>query len=102
MSFLRQWMSGQKKLLKNEDVTPLAMPRLKEFTLKTLYDQVKGDRELMMHLPDPEMSRRPTDRKFAYTIVNSLRPDYLRKIFDDAMSERVILSANVPVRDEDV
>jgi hypothetical protein len=66
-----------------------------EFTVKKLYEMFAADELVMLHLPDPAAQSRPVDRTWAYRVVNSIRGEYMSKVFEHARKKRL---TEVPVR----
>jgi hypothetical protein len=74
----------------------LDVPNYPEFTVKRLYEMFAGDAHVMMYLPDPASQSRPAIRTWVYTVVCSLRSEYMSAVFSQARQRRV---KNVPMRE---
>ena len=77
MRFIRDYLSGKKKLIKTENITLLNVPPYEELAVSKIFEQVKGDQRIMMHLNFyPDVKELP-DHDFFYTVLGSLVPDYV-------------------------
>ncbi len=69
MEFLRDALSGRKKLITNRDLAPVNVPRYKEFNAAKLYKAAMADGELRIYLPDAaESSTKVLNRKFLFNV----------------------------------
>ena len=72
MEFLRDALSGKKKVLTNRDLCPVNVPRYREFNATKLYYAAMADEELRQYLPEPHSdSKKPVGRKFLYNVSSS-------------------------------
>ena len=90
MAWLREVLAGRKRLIRNQDLCPVNVPRIPEFSCDRLYKQAIEDPEASLYLPDPGADgKRNVSRKFLFngeclccllTTVNAsdrdLRPTY--------------------------
>ena len=53
MEFLRDALSGRKKVLTNRELCPVNVPRYREFNAQTLYQHAMLDSDLRTYLPEP-------------------------------------------------
>jgi hypothetical protein len=75
MEFMRDALSGRKRLLTNREVAPVNVPRYKEFNTANLYRAAIGDEELRHFLPDaPEKGQKSINRKFLFNVRTSASP----------------------------
>jgi hypothetical protein len=69
MEFMRDALSGKKRLLTNREVASVNVPRYKEFNTANLYKAAIADEELRHFLPDaPEKGQKSINRKFLFNV----------------------------------
>jgi hypothetical protein len=69
LEFLREVLSGRKKLFRLKDVSIAVVPRYEEFNCDLLYRQALEDENAKRYLPDPSGNRRrPVNRKFLFNV----------------------------------
>ena len=66
MEFMRDALSGRKRLLTNRELAPVAVPRYKEFNAANLQKAALADEELKLYLPDA--GERVINRKFLFNV----------------------------------
>ena len=66
MEFMRDALSGKKRLLTNRELAPVAVPRYKEFNAANLQKAALADEELKLYLPDA--GERVINRKFLFNV----------------------------------
>ena len=66
MEFMRDALSGKKRLLTNRELAPVAVPRYKEFNAANLQKAALEDPELRLYLPDA--GERIINRKFLFNV----------------------------------
>ena len=54
LSFLQQIATGRKKALRYAQIQPVARVKFGEFSVLKLYELVKDDSEVVLHLPEAE------------------------------------------------
>ena len=100
ISFLRAIFCNKKKALKQINVQRVVVPHYEELSVKNLYDDAMKDELIKDYLPDLEQnSNRIPERDFFFGILGSLRPEYLKKIIDDANKVRYEANVNDPEKD---
>ena len=100
ISFLRAIFCNKKKALKQANVAKVVVPHYEELSVKNLYDDAMKDELVKDYLPDLEQnSNRHPERDFFFGILNSLRPQYLKKIIADANKVRYEADVNDPEKD---
>ena len=52
------------------------------------WESVDSDADVLKYLPDRGSMEKELDREFAYTILNTLRPGFLKEVVDHAVSLR--------------
>ncbi len=76
------------------------MPHFEELSVKNLYDDAMKDELIKDYLPELEMnSNRFPEREFFFGILNSLRPEYVKKIIEDANKVRYEVDVKDPQKD---
>ena len=100
ISFLRAIFCNKKKALKQTSVTNIVVPHYEELSVKNLYNDAMKDELVKDYLPELEQnSNRIPERDFFFGILNSLRPEYLKKIIEDANKVRYQADPNAPQKD---
>ena len=64
------------------------MPRWPEICVKSLWEHYKNDPEVMQYLPDSFSKGRVCDRTYFFSILNTVRPDKLAMIIQNARAKR--------------
>jgi hypothetical protein len=67
MEFMRDSLSGRKRLITNRDLAPVNVPRYKEFNAAALQKAAMADGELRLFLPDASESK-VINRKFLFNV----------------------------------
>ena len=75
--FVRSLLSDQKKLLYMCQIRPVNVPKYDELSVKNIYPHLKADVEIMIYFPDQLPEGRWPDRTYMFTILNTLRPEYV-------------------------
>lgn len=76
MEFMRDVLKGTKKLLHNRDVTPVTVPRLREFNAGQLYEMALNDSGARVFLPEPTtVKMKPISRRFLFNVSHSHSPE---------------------------
>ena len=97
ISFLRAIFCNRKKALKQTKVNSIVVPHYDELSVKNLYGDAMKFELVKDYLPELEQnSNRILERDFFFGILNSLRPQYLRKVIDDANRVRYEADVNDP------
>ena len=92
MDFMREALSGKKKLITNRDLAMVNVPRYKEFNAANLYKAAMADAELKLYLPDitSDKSSKTINRKFLFNVsclhlslilfqvINTVKPDFFQ------------------------
>jgi hypothetical protein len=69
MFFLKELLSGRKKVLQLKEISPVNVPRLREFSADKLYELAMKDEDLKLYLPDPsDKKKRPISRRFLFNV----------------------------------
>ena len=70
MEFMRDALSGRKRLITNRELAPVTVPRYREFNAAGLQKAALADDELRLCLPDA--SEKTINRKFLFNVSASL------------------------------
>jgi hypothetical protein len=62
MDFLKQILSGNKRYLKNEEISIVNVPRFSELAGKRIYERIRGISFFMNYLPSENNQNRPLPR----------------------------------------
>ena len=70
MEFLRDALSGRKKVITNRDLCSVKVPRYREFNAAQLYQHAMRDDELRAYLPEPSGggNKKPVSSQFLYNV----------------------------------
>ena len=85
--FARKVLSGQKKLLSFNNVLFIEeVPKYKELSSKTIWNQAKIKQNIVVYFPDYPQTRVP-QKKYLFNVINTLEPNtmmnYIRKLKKD-------------------
>ena len=95
VSFLKAIFCNKKKALRQINVHNIVVPHYEELSVKNLYDDAMKDELVRDYLPELEQnSNRFPERDFFFGILGTLRPQYLKKIIDDANKVRYEADVN--------
>ena len=86
--YLRSLLDDEKKMLSMNDKRTPNVPKYDELSVKNIYPSIQTDPELMMYFPDKMAQNRLPDREYMFTILNTLKPDYVKKIILHASKMR--------------
>jgi len=100
VSFLRAIFCNKKKTLKQTNVSSIVVPHYDELSVKNLYADAMKDELVKDYLPDLEQnSNKVPERDFFFGILNSLRPQYIKKVIEDANKVRYEVDVKDPQKD---
>ena len=88
MVFIQQLLNEEKLHFTKKEVVTRTVPKYQEFSMENFWKAVDGDRDVLKYLPDQGSMDKEVDRNFAYCILNTLRPGFLREVVDHAISQR--------------
>ena len=77
---MRSLLNDEKKIFSMAEIRPINVPKYDELSVKNIYPSIKDDAELMQYFPDQLPENRWPDRTYFFTILNTLRPEYMKKI----------------------
>ena len=87
LAFLQQIATGKKKALRYAQIQPVARVKFGEFSVSRLFELVKDDSEVILHLPDATQAKR-VPKDFVWTVIYNLRPQWLDKCIFAAREQR--------------
>ena len=68
LDFMRELLSGQRKVFKRKDVRMIKVPLLQELTTIKIMEQIVQDPEIQQYLPDLGKLKRPLNREYMYNV----------------------------------
>ena len=71
-------------LLHLAEVKMVVVPKYDEVSVKNIYPMIKGDPELFKYFPNDIPKGRQRDREYMFNVLNTKRPEYVKKIVDHA------------------
>ena len=86
--FLKKILKNEKRLLKLSEVNHIKVPLFEELNVAKLYEHYKSNPLLEPYLPDRYAKGRQIDRTFFFNIFNTILPEVLKKIVDNAYAQR--------------
>ena len=87
-NFLKAVLVDKKRLFKLKDVKMIHVPLYEELSVKKLFPYLKNDINFMMYLPDYFPKGHTPDREYFFNVLNTLNPEYMKKIITHACSLR--------------
>ena len=96
--FLKDVLAGRKKLFRRADTKFLEVPRYKELAYINLKEQAYQDPEVAAYLPDPKEGQREVDRLFFFTILSTLRTEWL---LENIQNARLVRHVKDPEEEKD-
>ena len=84
--YLKLIFQDKKKLLKLANLRVVKVPKYDELSVKQVWPKMQAQEDLMLYFPDPlpdEKEREP-DRTYMFNILNTLRPEYTKKLMATA------------------
>ena len=76
-NFLRDIFQDKKKLMKQADIKCISVPKYDELSVKTLLPEWQANPEFWVYFPDKMSKDRVPYRDYFFTILNTLKPDYV-------------------------
>ena len=86
--FLRAVLKGDKKLLKLSECKFINVPKYDELGVNNIWPKFKRDEQFMKHFQDEYAKNRLPDRTYFYTVLNTLYPEYVKKLIAHAQEAR--------------
>jgi hypothetical protein len=81
-------LKNEKRLLKKNAVNYIHVPAYDELSVKRLWEDLKDDVEFMVFFSDGYAKDRAPCREYFFNILNTVYPDYLKQIMDNASLQR--------------
>ena len=75
--FLKAVLSGEKNLLKKNEVAIIAVPHYDELSVKRLWPEFAGDDDFKQYFPDKYPPGKGPPREYFFNVLNTLYPEYL-------------------------
>ena len=69
-------LKGTKACFTQAEIRQVTVPFYQELSVKNLFEALSEDYEVLSYLPDS--GKRTNDRNFMWSIVNTLRPDFVK------------------------
>ena len=88
MPFLRDVLSGRKRLLKLNQVRHVEVPRYREFTTKSLLGPALNDAELQPFLPNCKLDD-PINKQWFFDVIATIKPGWWEEQIAAAMQRRL-------------
>lgn len=70
LDFMRELLSGQRKVFKRKDIRMIKVPLLQELTTIKIMEQIVQDLEIQQYLPDLSKLKRPLNREYMYNVTS--------------------------------
>jgi len=80
---------GKKKLLEMNEVQRVNVKSYDELSVINLWPEISNDPEFMVFMPDTFPKGKHADRKYFFNILNTVHPDYCKKILKHANDQRM-------------
>ena len=87
--YLRQLLSGEKKVLLVTDVKTFDVPQYSELSVRKLYPYIKDTQDLNVFFPDYDNSELP-ERKFMISVLCTTRPNEITQLVKDSRQKRSV------------
>ena len=82
--FLKEVLSGTKRLLKLKDLKPVHVPQFDELSDQKLWKEMKDDEAFLSYFPSKLPKQRLPCRSYFFNILNTLMDPYLTEIMKHA------------------
>ena len=81
---LKEVLSGDKKLLKMQEVRFINIPSFDEISVKAMYDKAVAQPNMDAYFPTSYPKGRQCCRGYMFNVWNTLHPDQVKSIIDHA------------------
>ena len=71
-------------MLPMTEIRPINIPKFDELSVKSLYPKFKSDPVVMKYLQDEYPNQRFPDRNYFFTVLNTVKPEYVKHIVEKA------------------
>lgn len=86
LGFIREVLAGTKELVPLSKVPSLFVPpRISQFKVETIFEQVKDDQRIMRFLPS---SSRQQDKAYFFAVLSAVVPDFYNTILNAVKEQR--------------
>ena len=92
--YLKQILSGEKKLMKVSDIKHCNPPRYDEITVVQLYDTCVQMPRMAQYFPDTYPKGRGCNRDYFFTILATIHPEYVDKLLKNCKEVRFATEEN--------
>ena len=82
--FLKEVLSGKKKLYELNDVKRINVPKYDELSVLSFWPQMQKDDKFMQYFPTHFPKGRVPDREYFWNIMNTLMPEYTASLIKHA------------------
>ena len=82
--FLKEVLSGKKKLYELNDVKRINVPKYDELSVLSFWPQMQKDDKFMQYFPAHFPKGRVPDREYFWNIMNTLMPEYTASLIKHA------------------
>ena len=86
--FLKLVLADEKKLLPIAECRFINVPKFDELSVKNIYPLFAEDEEVMRYFPDAYPREKGPARDYFFTVLNTLRPEYVDRIVKHAHKVR--------------
>ena len=88
MRFIKDFLRGEKDLLKTADIQKFNVPPYEKFAVKDIFEHMKYDANVMRYLNYYEDSKDQPEREYLFGVIGTLYPNYLHNIIQAANNHR--------------
>ena len=85
---MRQVLIGEKSLMKKKDINYIHVPAYEELSANRLWKDMKDDAAFNIYFQDDYANQKAPSRDYFFCLLNTIYPEYLKKIMDHATKER--------------
>ena len=86
--FLKDVLTGAKKLMKKKEVDYISVPDWQELSVKNLWRDLKDDENFNVYFHDEYANEKGPNREYFFNILNTVYPEYLEQVMAHASKER--------------
>ena len=86
--FLKQVLADEKQLLPIVECRFINVPKFDELSVKNIYPLFAEDEQIMRFFPDAYPREKGPTRDYFFTVLNTLRPEYVERIIKHAHKVR--------------
>ena len=88
LRYFKKVNQGKKKLLPRKGLNNVKWSRYPEFSVRNLMKQLEGNPNLSKYFPDKEDLLKPLNRRWGYTVLATLKPEFCNKLLQTANDKR--------------